>query len=237
MAKTEQTIELEEYIYKYTEDLGVFGCAEVGLGDAGIVDFITIERGQVVRCYELKITKSDFLSTAKKTFIGEYNYYVIPSALYAKVQPFIEKGVGCICFDPDGHGRVAKKPSKQKCQLPKKYIMTRLFRALSRENGKNVTKSWYNRQTSKPIRDMGGAQLEAEDTVVWKGQEYTIDSFVYSQPKHSISDRARAIPYCALKRTASPDYGKKHGSPEASTKIVAKVRANDLKKKPRNHSF
>ena len=81
--KSEKTYELEEIITLATSRANRIGCPEVTLDDNGIVDFICMDLDgeKIVRCYELKITKSDFLSDAKKTFIGEFNYYVIPSEL------------------------------------------------------------------------------------------------------------------------------------------------------------
>ena len=38
------------------------------------------------RCYELKVTKADFRSTAKPSFVGHYNYFVLPSKLYEEVK-------------------------------------------------------------------------------------------------------------------------------------------------------
>ena len=78
MSKSQKTYWMEEIITLATWKVGQIGCAEVGLGDEGIVDYITQELGgdRTIRCYELKITKSDFLSDAKKTFIGDYNFYV-----------------------------------------------------------------------------------------------------------------------------------------------------------------
>ncbi len=56
--------------------------------DHGIVDTLscrlTTENTFEWRCYELKVSLADFRSKAKLSFIGNYNYFVLPKALYEK---------------------------------------------------------------------------------------------------------------------------------------------------------
>lgn len=91
MAKTDLTIKLEKDIYAATNKLGVFGCFEVTIGFYGKerVDYMTYDTKGIWRCYEIKVSKSDFHSKAKKTFIGHFNYYVMPRALYEEVRETI----------------------------------------------------------------------------------------------------------------------------------------------------
>ncbi len=84
IAKTELTLTLEREIWRATNKQGVFGCFEVTIGWFGNerVDYLTYDTKGTWRCYEIKISKTDFRSKAKNTFIGHYNYYVMPQELY-----------------------------------------------------------------------------------------------------------------------------------------------------------
>ncbi|MRI69707.1 hypothetical protein FDP56_04645 [Enterococcus casseliflavus] len=93
--------------------MGVFGCYEVSLGirdvwssgDHERVDFMTYDTKGDFRCYEIKVSKSDFNSKAKKSFVGDYNYYVLPIALYNELggkdyfNRYIDNDIGIIAFD------------------------------------------------------------------------------------------------------------------------------------------
>ena len=174
--KSDKTYEMEEIITLATWKLGRCGCAEVGLGDEGIVDYISIELGgeRIVRCYELKITKSDFLSDAKKTFIGEYNFYVIPSALWMSVKNYIEPGIGCWCIEPDGTAVRKKSAKRRECKLPKGYITLRIMQCLERDHMKYVERDWYERQSKRPVTDRTGQELAVGDVVAYQGRDWRI---------------------------------------------------------------
>ena len=174
--KSEKTYEMEEIITLATWKLGRCGCAEVGLGDEGIVDYISIELGgeRIVRCYELKITKSDFLSDAKKTFIGEYNFYVIPTELWMDVKNYIEPGIGCWCIDPDGTAVRKKSAKRRQCKLQKSYITLRIMQCLERDHMKYVEQAWYDRQSRRHALDMRGGQLSVGDIVRYQGKEWEL---------------------------------------------------------------
>ena len=77
--KTKKTLKLEQDIYNATKKVGVFGCFEVTIGFFGKerVDYMTYDTKGIFRCYEIKVSKSDFHSNAKLSFVGHYNYYVL----------------------------------------------------------------------------------------------------------------------------------------------------------------
>lgn len=95
--KTKETEQLEHDIRAATRKVGVFGCFEVTIGYAGKerVDFMTYEPAKkVFRCYEIKVTKEDFHSPAKKSFLGDFNYYVLTRELWAAVKEEIPAEIG-----------------------------------------------------------------------------------------------------------------------------------------------
>jgi len=49
-----------------------------------------------VYCYEIKVTKADFMSKNGHNFVGNYNYYVIPLNLYHEVKDLIPPDIGVI---------------------------------------------------------------------------------------------------------------------------------------------
>lgn len=58
------------------------------------VDYITYDTKGIWRCYEIKVSKSDFHSKAKKTFVGHYNYFVLTRELYDEVKEEIPNHIG-----------------------------------------------------------------------------------------------------------------------------------------------
>jgi len=133
MAKTDTTVELERAIYHATNKQGVFGCFEVTIGWFGNerVDYMTYDTKGIWRCYEVKVSISDFRSKAKKTFCGHYNYYVMTKELFEKVKDEIPSHIGVYT-----HGRCIKRPKKQELLVEEKVLKDSLIRSLAREAGK-----------------------------------------------------------------------------------------------------
>lgn len=133
MAKTELTIELEKKLYSNTNKQGVFGCFEVTIGWFGKerVDYITYDTKGIWRCYEIKVSKADFHSKASKTFVGHFNYYVMPKELYEEVKDEIPKHIGvhtgtyCI-----------KNAKKQNLSVDENILKDSLIRSLYRDADK-----------------------------------------------------------------------------------------------------
>lgn len=198
MSKSQKTYELEEIITIVTARRDRVGCAEVSLGDDGIVDYVSIELGgrHLVRCYELKISKSDFLSDAKKTFVGEYNYYVIPSELWMEIRNYVEPGVGVWCVTKTGRAYVQKKAKARRCTLSKKLVLMQILRALNRENVKHNEEKWSGRQLGKPACDRRGVALEEGDAVSYAGSVRRVASVEYAK------DGSELLPICVLENDA-----------------------------------
>lgn len=135
IAKTELTLQLEKDIWQETNKMGNFGAFEVTIGWWGKerVDFMVYNTKGEFRCYEIKVSKADFHSKAKKTFIGHYNYYVMPKELYEEVKEEIPKHIGVYC------GRyLVKKPKRQELKVDEKTLLNSMIRSLSRENDKFI---------------------------------------------------------------------------------------------------
>jgi hypothetical protein len=134
-AKTEATIQLERQIWKETHKQGVFGCFEVTIGWFGKerVDYMTYDCKGVWRCYEIKVSKSDFRSKAHNTFIGHFNYYVMPKELYEQVKNEIPVEIGAYCG-----GWCAKRAKRLALAIDEQILKNSLIRSLSREVEKQI---------------------------------------------------------------------------------------------------
>lgn len=108
--KTEKTYKLENKIYNATKKTGVFGCFEVTIGFFGKerVDFMTYDTKGIFKCYEIKVSKNDFHSNAKLSFVGHYNYYVLTRKLYEEVKNEIPDWIGIYIGE-----NLVKYPKKQ----------------------------------------------------------------------------------------------------------------------------
>lgn len=135
MAKTKETLSLEKELYKDTRSMAVFGCFEVTIGfwkdrlfsvDQR-VDFMTMDTSGTFRAYEIKITKADFHSKCANSFVGHYNYYAMPLALYEQVKDEIPDFVGVWC------GSIVKKPKRVEPSVPVDVLMRSMVRSLSRD--------------------------------------------------------------------------------------------------------
>lgn len=127
--KSELTLQLEREIWNATRKSGVFGCFEVTIGFFGVerVDYLTYDTKGTWRCYEIKASKSDFYSSAKKTFVGHYNYYVMPASLFEEVKDDIPEHIGVYA------GRkCVKKAKRQPLGVDEQVLKDSLIRSLHR---------------------------------------------------------------------------------------------------------
>ena len=145
MAKTQLTIDIEKALWNYTSKMGVFGCFEVTIGWYGKerVDYMTYDTKDIWRCYEIKVSKSDFHSKAKKTFVGHFNYFVMPTELYEEVKDEIPKHIGVLVYG--GYIlTLVKRPKKQELMVDEQVMKNSLIRSLYRESEKVVTSENVN---------------------------------------------------------------------------------------------
>ena len=114
--------------------MGTFGCFEVTIGWFGNerVDYITYDTKGIWRYYEIKVSKPDFYSLAKKTFIGHFNYFVMPMALYNEVKHDIPNHIGVIA---EGSYSV-KKAKRMELGVDETILKDSMIRSLSREASK-----------------------------------------------------------------------------------------------------
>jgi len=166
--KTSLTLQMEETLYYHCREKGEIVVEEVTMpDDFGIVDTLScrldLQKQFIWNCYELKVSKADFHSQAKLSFIGHYNYFVLPEKLYLTVQNEIPKTIGVLVFHPylteemevPGFFTSEKKPQRQELQVNEAELLYRLLTAQAREVGKA-------KRTARGLRVFGTRQLYEE---------------------------------------------------------------------------
>ncbi len=108
----------------------MFGCFEVTIGFGGKerIDYMTYDTKGIWRCYEIKVSKADFHSKAKKTFLGHFNYYVMTKELYEEVKDEIPKHIGVYIGNS-----FKKKAQKQELGIDEQVLKNSMIRSLYRE--------------------------------------------------------------------------------------------------------
>jgi len=146
MGKTKETLELEQKLYAHTRQSGYpYGAFEVTLSSTNWanrttyerVDFLTVDRQGIWRAYEIKVSKSDFYSPAAKSFVGNYNYYVMPEWLYHEVKMNIPKYVGVFVEGSFPNSLISvKRAKKTDLGLPAQELYISLICSLNRDADK-----------------------------------------------------------------------------------------------------
>lgn len=145
--KTPLTIEMETSLYQYCIEQGGIVVEEVTMpDDHGIVDTLScltkFDGTREWRCYELKVSKADFRSTAKLSFVGNYNYFVLLQTLFDEVKAEIPTGIGVLVYRPYGIAEempasgtliIAKKAMKQPLAVAEEALLNRFMASLFRE--------------------------------------------------------------------------------------------------------
>lgn len=137
--KTEETKCLELAIWGATSKQGVFGCFEVTIGWFGKerVDYMTYNTKGEFRCYEIKVAKDDFHSPCHNSFVGDFNYYVMPKELYEQVKEEIPDWVG-VYVSSDGKYVSCMKRAKRRAVAGRDILKDSLIRSLCREVTKQI---------------------------------------------------------------------------------------------------
>lgn len=147
MAKTPLTKKMEKQLFFHTNKMGTFGCMEVTIGlnqrKVERVDYMTYDTQKTFRCYEIKTSKADFMSKSQLSFVGHYNYLVIPYELLPdieeteKYKALIAIGVGVITGGHRRHMSCVKRPRKQTVNTKmQNKLLDSMIRSLSRDTNK-----------------------------------------------------------------------------------------------------
>ncbi len=140
MNKTELTHKLERQLWNHTKKRGTFGCFEVTIGWYGKerVDYLTYNTKGIFRCYEVKASKADFYSSNKVSFIGHYNYYVMPFELYEEVKEDIDSHIGVFVSDGEKLSSILRA-KRQELGACEQVLKDSMIRSLYRESEKVIS--------------------------------------------------------------------------------------------------
>lgn len=174
-------------------DGNAFICFEVGINNE-IVDCLSYKKNKDWRCYELKVSVSDFHSKQAKTFVGNYNYYVLPSNLISQVKDEIPNWVGIIA---DGN-KVIKRPKYQELKIDKDILYYSLFKSMYREVNK-----YYKIQDSKDIDVIEQLRREKNQEIKKLKEEYQNSQKNVQWLYRKFNDKCKR--YDLLKEKANPD--------------------------------
>lgn len=199
--KTPLTMQIEETLYHYCRENGDVVVEEVAMPeDHGIVDTlacrILADNSFEWRCYELKVTKADFRSTAKLSFIGHLNYFVLPERLYQQVCQEIPAEIGVLCYHsyamPEqqqlpGYLTVVKKARRQTLQVNEQALIHRLLSAQAREVGKakatqrglrvfSTDQLYKELKRREPAYDLYGGGVNYYDRFIEESQSQAVEA-------------------------------------------------------------
>lgn len=180
--KTPLTIEMEEALYYYCLEQGDVVVEEVTMpDDQGIVDTLSCRfllTGDLEwRCYEIKATKADFNSKAKLSFVGHYNYFILPLPLYKKVKAEIPERVGVMVYRPyegplaqellsPGMLTIVKSARKQSLEVDSGLLTQRFMASQGREvrKAKMVEKGLQLYSSEQLFKELQKRQLADLDS-------------------------------------------------------------------------
>lgn len=195
MSKSELTFDIEMKALKQFSKFGVFLCPEVSFQRPWIKDkpancsinefnfdpkYTQVEGKQIKTeivdllesnsrkgwiCYEIKISKSDFHSKAIKSFVGHYNYYLMPNDLYEQVKEEIPKEIGVYCYDGKMLYLVKKAKRQELVNGIDEQLSYGMIRSLSRERDEKFekTKNLSLKKLGEYIFELGKEISEKSD--------------------------------------------------------------------------
>lgn len=132
--KTQETLDVEYFLVKNVAKKGTYGCKEVTLRHTAYdheierVDYVTFNNYGEIRCYEIKVSKSDLMSSNRMSYWGDFNYLVLTKKLFDKLNKldtknnpltqFYWRGIGVITIDlPSGKVEHVRRASKKEVSL------------------------------------------------------------------------------------------------------------------------
>lgn len=152
------TKDIENIAYNYFWKTGWYGVFEVAIPRAIInkrrrerVDMLTYETTGIYRAYEIKNSKSDFYSNCAWSWIGHYNYFIMPYSLYLEVKQDIPEGIGVwVVREHNKNMECIKRPKRRDLICSSSDMMFAIMQAMSREYKKyRKLKEKENKNPSK----------------------------------------------------------------------------------------
>lgn len=171
MAKGKLTLSIEMQAIKQFSKFGVFLCPEVTFlrpwikeepANCSIYEFdfnpkYTQVEGKHIKteivdllesnsqkgwiCYEIKTSKSDFHSKAIKSFVGNYNYYLMPNDLYEQIKNEVPKEIGVYGYNGNTLNLIKKAKKQELVDGINEQLSYGMIRSLARERDEKFEKA------------------------------------------------------------------------------------------------
>lgn len=205
MAKTQETLDLENALDQRSRERREYGCKEVTIGFAHdshgdeIVDYMSMDSRSVFRCYELKVSVSDLKSDARKSWYGDYNYLVCGMDLWNQ-QPAFENYIPPYAGILAGPDLIVKRkaqkrniPDQQREMLKDSLIRSVFWKMDQYRNAENLKAMHELKHSLEALQQEYEAFRQETDRMRWTYQDY--ESFVrrnHQDPSFSIERQAKA---------------------------------------------
>jgi hypothetical protein len=133
---------------------------DIDLPRPGIADAMVCDNYGIISCFELKVTKSDFHSAAMLSFIGNYNYYVMPAELYEQVKGEIPDWIGVLVPFGKDDLTSAKKAKRQKMNYELSAVLISMLTASSNKTTiRNIARHFPDRLSEPKRPDANAPKL------------------------------------------------------------------------------
>ena len=135
------TKDIENIAYNHFWRKGWYGVFEVAVPRSIVnkyhrerVDLLTYETTGIYRAYEIKRNKNDFYSGCAWSWIGNYNYFIMPYGLYEEVKQDIPDGIGVwVVREHSKSMECIKRPKRRELLCSSTDMMFSMMQAFSRE--------------------------------------------------------------------------------------------------------
>ena len=87
----------------------------------------------LVQCFEIKISKADFRSKNGHNFVGNLNYYVVPTEFYNGIKDEVPEGVGVILYKAGSLRRKQDATFNKMTDEDQKWMILNVLKRIRRE--------------------------------------------------------------------------------------------------------
>lgn len=179
--KSKETLDLEQAIQDRETQKRRYGCKEVTIGfpkegkGNEICDYISMDSDGILRCFEIKVSKSDLKSKAKKSFYGHYNFLVVSEALAVEISDwasYIEAPIGVMAgknLTIIRKSKLIKLNFAEETMLKESLLRSLWWKLQSFETSENTDihkqLASENRQLKKENRELESRILDSEKLI------------------------------------------------------------------------
>lgn len=133
MTKAELETDLKRRLYNYNADK--YGCANVDiLGTRKTAHYLSYDKSEVWRAYEIRVNKTNFREKRYPTFVGDLNYYVLPRCVFRQVEREIPDNIGVLVPSGGDTLESVKMPRSIEKPVEERTLFNSLIKALAKSS-------------------------------------------------------------------------------------------------------